>query len=94
MRQVIQQAMKLTLSRVLLLLVATVLFGVFTPNHQSLFAAGPPNKEPGKVPPDAAKGRQLAEFIKQAKARGLKGSELARAIAEERKRLGMPPEDD
>ncbi|MBE7493422.1 MAG: hypothetical protein HS117_00595 [Verrucomicrobiaceae bacterium] len=73
---------------------ALLLAGAAFLHHAPLLAEGPPKGPPGKVPPDEAKGRQLAEFIKQAKARGLKGRELARAIAEERKRLGLPPEDE
>lgn len=86
--------MKQVLPRIWLLLSSSLLLGAVNSNHSLLSAAEPPKGPPGKVLADEAKGRQLAEFIRQAKARGLKGRELARAIAEERKRLGLPPEDE
>ena len=86
--------MNILMNCLCLLLLAIMLSGTVLNGASNVSAAEPPKGPPGKVPPDEAKGRQLAEFIKQAKARGLKGRELARAIAEERKRLGLPPEDE
>lgn len=49
---------------------------------------------PEGVPPPAARGFRLAQFIRMAKANGLDGEALAAAIQVERARLGLGGDDE